>query len=291
MSVVSSAAKRSVRIIALPLTTRLRVKGPAECLTYYHIETPLPAEGTSSSAWASRIQDKAADLWANLGRAPEGNWRRKAFVYGERLIDRVDFDELALKSFDTSLGPSLTEWKTRFGTADIPVIPLIYPSSSPLSPISHLHALLESRIPLHKRGAIIWAVATPLTAPLKLIPIIPNFPFFFCVWRAWSHYRAFKASNYLKSFLERGAILPRPSPELDAIYAEHAPSSTTRPVSAPSTSENSEQHDPHLLLTRAAVPAIAQFLGVPPASTFAADMYRALEQAKLRIEEERTQHG
>lgn len=33
--------------------------------------------------------------------------QRRAFVYGERLIDRLDFEELALKSFDTSLGPKL----------------------------------------------------------------------------------------------------------------------------------------------------------------------------------------
>ena len=39
-----------------------------------------------------------------------------------------------------------------------------------------------------------------------------------------------------------------------------------------------------LLLTRDAVPELQAALGLPEDSTFAADVYRALEQARLRIE-------
>lgn len=38
-------------------------------------------------------------------------WQRKTFLYGERLVDRMDFEELALKSVDTSLGPKLMQLK------------------------------------------------------------------------------------------------------------------------------------------------------------------------------------
>ena len=34
------------------------------------------------------------------------------FNYGERLIDRLDFEELALKSLDPSLGPKITSPRT-----------------------------------------------------------------------------------------------------------------------------------------------------------------------------------
>lgn len=139
MSVVSSTTKHAVRIVALPLAIRSRKSiGPTECLTYYHFETP-PSSERASQSWTARVQHNAADLWANLGRAPEGNWRvrpkficacsrnshrlqQKVFTYGERFIDRVDFEELALKSFDTSLGPSPTGWKGRLGLAEIPVV-------------------------------------------------------------------------------------------------------------------------------------------------------------------------
>ena len=35
-------------------------------------------------------------------------YQRKAFLYGERLVDRLDFEELALKSLDPSLGPKIS---------------------------------------------------------------------------------------------------------------------------------------------------------------------------------------
>lgn len=219
-----------------------------------------------------------------------------------------------------------------------PQIPLIYPPSVCESPMPHLRALLEKRTPRHRKGAIFWLAIAPLTAPFMIIrtsydcrartrlltrasptAIIPNFPFFFCAWRAWSHYRAFKASQYLQSFVEHGAILPQASSEFDAIYAEHAPvppdpeaPETPHPgspypppaekvvldadasetpdagaASNPSCKDGAAgtQH-PHLLLTRAAVPALEQFLGFPPGGSFASDVYRALEQARLRLERE-----
>lgn len=324
MSVIPSA-KRAVRIIVLPLATpsARKSRGLGEHLTYYHFVTPPPIEGKTRN-WAAWVQNKAADLWAGLGKAPEGNWRRKAFLYGERLVDRLDFEELALKSFDTSLGPKILPVgrKDKIKPTDHPTIPLIYPPSACESPIPHLRALLEKRTPRHKKGAIVWLAVSPLTAPFMLIPIIPNFPFFFCAWRAWSHYRAFKASQYLESFVERGAVLPQASSELDALYAEYAPvppdpeapetphpgssypagdasakrggdvdvEASETPMSASETPkgcpEASDTGRPHLLLTRAAVPALERFLGLPSGGSFASDVYRALEQARLRLERE-----
>ena len=45
--------------------------------------------------------------------------QRRTFVYGERLVDRMDFEEIALKSLDPSLGPSLK----RFGSSESGIKP------------------------------------------------------------------------------------------------------------------------------------------------------------------------
>lgn len=37
-------------------------------------------------------------------------FQRKVYVYGERLVDRIDFEELALKSVDPNLGPKITKF-------------------------------------------------------------------------------------------------------------------------------------------------------------------------------------
>lgn len=119
----------TMRIIALPLTTARRAPIPGP-LTYYHFQTPPPPEDAKRGGvvkWASK---KASDLWAGFGKAKEGTWKVRArvvvffvalilkrvllsqlrtFRYGERLIDRIDFEELALKTIDPSLGPKVTK--------------------------------------------------------------------------------------------------------------------------------------------------------------------------------------
>ncbi|TBU23259.1 mitochondrial K+-H+ exchange-related-domain-containing protein [Dichomitus squalens] len=296
---VARNATRSMRIIALPLTPhRNPINGkPVEHLTYYHFITP--PEDTKTSSWPKWAVAKASDLWAGLGKAPESSWKRKAFLYGERLVDRLDFEELALKSLDPSLGPKISNIVPSSSKTEGPsTIPLVFPTSVSPAPIPHLHSLLERRTPKHRKGFWMWLAISPLTAPFAIIPIIPNFPFFFCIWRSWSHYRAYKASEYLESLLQRGAIITQSSPELDVIYAKYAPRppksfESEKPPApsdhAPSGSEHSEKGvdadpAPTLLLTKEAVVELQKALDVPEDSTFAADVYRALEQARLRLE-------
>ncbi|KAI0712858.1 mitochondrial K+-H+ exchange-related-domain-containing protein [Cerioporus squamosus] len=282
---VAVRGSRSLRIIALPLT-----RAPHN-LTYYHFVTP--PETKKSTSWTNRATAKASDIWAGFGKAAEGSWKRRAFLYGERIADRLDFEEHALRSLDPSLGPKLSDLiPQRSKTEDTPVvrITLTYPPSTLQSPLPHLHSLLSSRGPRHKKGFYTWLAVTPLTFPLKLIPIIPNFPFFFCAWRVWSHYRAYKSSEYLEALLQRGAIRPDPSSQLDAVYAKYSPSPCPPPTPPDSGSNDSKLTlgssglDEQLLLTRDAVPELQRTLALEHEdSTFAAGMYRALEQAQMRL--------
>ncbi|TCD62234.1 hypothetical protein EIP91_007193 [Steccherinum ochraceum] len=124
---------------------------------------------------------------------------------------------------------------------------------------------------------------------------------------------AYKASAYLEQLLHRGAILPEESAELDTVYAEYAPKSTPPPqapsaalesskpadldsdasstsTSSSPSSEPKTTSDPPpegtLLLTREAVPALTKALDL--GSGFASEMYRALEQARLRLDKKKT---
>ncbi|KAI1794761.1 mitochondrial K+-H+ exchange-related-domain-containing protein [Ganoderma leucocontextum] len=296
---IARSATRSMRIIALPLTPHCKlVNGkPVEHLTYYHFVTPQ--KDNKKTSWTKWAVVKSSELWAGLGKAPQDSWKRKAFLYGERLVDRLDFEELALKSLDPSLGPKFSNIVPRgLKSETAPTIPLVYPPSVCASPIPHLHSLLDKRTPKHRKGFWMWLAIAPLTAPFAIVPVIPNFPFFFCVWRSWSHYRAYKASEYLEGFLQRGAIVAQSSPELDVIYAKYAPrspptsSSEAKAENAPSLSSDPKLEDSDkdasagasLLLSKDAVLELQKALDVPEDSTFATDVYRALEQARLRLE-------
>jgi hypothetical protein len=85
-----------------------------------------------------------------------------------------------------------------------PVI-LIHPPSLK-KPLQDFRDLITHRTPFHSRGLWMWAGIAPFTAPFAIVrksvpiefiqrvltrvaAIIPNLPFFFCVWRGWSHRR------------------------------------------------------------------------------------------------------
>lgn len=114
---------------------------------------------------------------------------------------------------------------------------------------------------------------------------------------------AYRASEYLETLIDEGAIVPKASEELDKLYAEYDPLksntvASTSQSSAPLTSgvntnpTNQQRPSPNshsstdsklsspLLLTGSAIPAVVSLFNLTGHSS--ADMYRALEQARLR---------
>lgn len=60
-----------------------------------------------------------------------------------------------------------------------------------------------------------------MTWPFAIIPVLPNFPLFYVLWRAWSHYRAWRGAYYLDQLVQMGMITEQPSKELTEVYASH----------------------------------------------------------------------
>lgn len=91
--------------------------------------------------------------------------------------------------------------------------------------------------------------------------------------------------------MKAGYIVPEPSRHLDEIYVAHAPplppaasrTEALNKATKPDASKGDElPHEPQVLLTRKAVPPILSLFDLPLSSS--RDIYRAIEQAKLRIE-------
>ncbi|KAF7422653.1 hypothetical protein PC9H_010809 [Pleurotus ostreatus] len=303
-------AMRPIRIIALPLTRMSKASDTAalrQSLVYYHFQITKPADlaqhGTNkkegaengSLAWSPKggwprwVTAKASNAWAKLGKAKEGSWKVRVYQLGERFLDRIDFEELALKGIDPSFGPSIRH--PDFGghsQDDVknkpPLkIPFLYPPSIQNGPttLSQLTTLVQHRGPNHRKGFLTWMLITPLTAPFMIIPIIPNLPFFFCVWRSWHHYKAYRASQYVQALLESGSIIPEPSKELDRLYERYR------------VKENAQSSHPTpshpLLISRDAVPPIIETFGLEVDDS--ADIYRAIQQAEVRSRGEKGGEG
>lgn len=61
---------------------------------------------------------------------------------------------------------------------------------------------------------------------------IPNIPFFYLAYRAWSHWRAIKGSQHVQFLTKSNLLTVSPSPVLDAIYATPTLPATERPPDA-----------------------------------------------------------
>lgn len=126
LSSVSKTA-RQMRVIAIPLTRPSLVSASSQgqrlqSLTYYQFQlssspSNCTSEGDPARAsrsllgrafpkeglgrWGAR---KAGEVWAGFGRGKEGGWKLWVYRGGEKLVDRMDFEELALKGIEPGEG-------------------------------------------------------------------------------------------------------------------------------------------------------------------------------------------
>lgn len=69
------------------------------------------------------------------------------------------------------------------------------------------------------RKRIWWSViGMPFTIPFALVPIVPNLPFFYLVWRAWSYWRAQAGCAHIQHLLANDLVSAQPSRLLQRIY-------------------------------------------------------------------------
>ncbi|KAJ7118567.1 mitochondrial K+-H+ exchange-related-domain-containing protein [Mycena crocata] len=132
----------------------------------------LPDEGLGK--WVSH---KANRTWADFGLAEKGSLKLRAFQLGERLMDRLDFEESNLKTIDLSIAPPLKVDGKLVETGRDTQVPLLYPFTVLSGPqaLDHLKALVDQRISIHSRGVGMWIFFAVLTAPLKLIRAFTHF--------------------------------------------------------------------------------------------------------------------
>ena len=220
-----------MNIIAVPLARHAN-SARLPYLTY--LSQPVAAAATklsSKPSFAQRAIQYASDMWTTWGRPETAsllNWKRRVHAFGERIMDRIEYEEWALKSIDQVLGPSIhallsSRLPLREPREEHPThVAVLYPPSvvGRTSVMESLRSMAHHRAPHHYRLLFYNMVAIPVTAPLFLIPVIPNVFTYYFMWRAWSHWRAYVASKSLESLLQHGLVECKPDDQLDAIYAE-----------------------------------------------------------------------
>lgn len=130
----------------------------------------------------------------------------------------------------------------------------------------------------------------------KLMLRIPNIPFFYLVYRAWSHWRALSGGKHIQFLLEKKLLIHRPSPLLDEAYTRQiaplpsTPESTAKPGEPKNTSpqlpDEEQPSGEMMMLSQANGKKIAQALELP---TLEVELERALWQVEQGIQKQNTE--
>ncbi|KAK2744173.1 hypothetical protein FQN57_004433 [Myotisia sp. PD_48] len=245
----------------------------------------IDAAVSKQLGYLDRATNKAAATWAKWEAADKG-WKKSLVTYGHKMLQRIPYQEWGLKS----VPPLSTRRQIEELQADTP-IELLYPENAIENSkvLGLLKKLATERQALHRKRMWWSFIVAPLTAPVALIPIIPNIPFFFFVYRGWSHWRALSGSKHLEFLLNSNLIKPRSLPELEYIYASHFSLQTSKGchnselIDEKSGTEESKSHpmcDEKMLLEETDGKSLAKLLDAPE---LVAEVERAVRQVQQHL--------
>ncbi|KAK6333279.1 hypothetical protein TWF718_011099 [Orbilia javanica] len=190
-----------MRLFLIPLT-------PRRAFVYGH---HVAQETTKRRSLLDRAITKSSDIWLKWEKYEKG-WQKQLTVHGNRLLRRIPYQEWSLKSI-SALPRNIPDNERQ-------KIPVTYPPSvmTPGEIPKLLHRLGTEKAGMHRRLLIWCLVGLPISAPFGLVPIIPNIPFFYLVFRAYSHWRALQGGRHLEFLVKNNLLDPQPDSQLDRIY-------------------------------------------------------------------------
>ncbi|PYI21550.1 hypothetical protein BO86DRAFT_373888 [Aspergillus japonicus CBS 114.51] len=257
-----------MRIFIVPISTR-------RALIYAR---PVGQELSKERTIVDKITNKAAETWAKWEEADKG-WKKHLVSWGNRVQQRIPYQEWGLKSI-----PSLSSQQRIDKTYGTKKVDVLFPGNAVRSEKLHslLQAIATERQDLHRKRMWWSLLATPLTIPVGLLPVIPNIPFFYLVYRGWSHWRALNGSKHLEFLLKKNLLNPISYPALEKLYAKrvsYALKSTEVDKPHSEMVEDVERSDDRLLLRMSDAKKLATILDAP-------DLALEAERAIVQVQEQ-----
>lgn len=146
-----------MRLFLIPISTR-------RALIYAR---PLRKDASKELSLLDKTTSKAAKTWASWEEA-EGGWKKHLVTWGNRVQQRIPFEEWGLKSI-----PSLTSQRRADEAYGKKKIDVLFPGNSVrLEKLpSILHKISTERQEFHRKK-MLWSLGfAPITAPFALVPM------------------------------------------------------------------------------------------------------------------------
>lgn len=169
-----------MRLFLLPISTRR---------TLIYCEHTKPPTGVKPSI-QDRVVNKANETWLSFEKA-DGGWKKTLTTYGNKMFRRIPYEEWGLKTI-----PHLNQKRIDAEMKKQDQVEVLFPSMflKQSKVLDVVKQLAVERQPLHRQRMIYSAIGAPLTLPFAALPIIPNIPGFYLLFRAWSHWKGLFAT-------------------------------------------------------------------------------------------------
>ncbi|PKX94068.1 mitochondrial K+-H+ exchange-related family protein [Aspergillus novofumigatus IBT 16806] len=239
-----------MRLFVVPISTQ-------RALIY---SRPLSRDIAKELSVLDRVTNKAAETWAKWEEADKG-WKKHLVTWGNKVQQRIPFEEWGLKSV-----PSLKAQRRLDKSSETKKVDVLFPGNAIKAENlrSILRKIATERQDLHHKKMWWSLIAAPFTAPVALIPVVPNIPFFYLAYRGWSHWRALNGSKHLEYLVEKDLLNPISFPGLEQLYAKRvARVLGDSEKSASSMVEEVERSEDRLLLDMADAKKLASILDAP----------------------------
>lgn len=228
---------------------------------------------------------KSANIWLKWEKKESG-WQKKVTSYGNKLFQRLPYAEWGLKSI-----PPLSARRKRNEVEGKEEVGIEYPgafidSQEVYDALQRLGS--QERQRFHTKWFWGSIVGMPISAPLALLPVVPNLPFFYLCFRAWSHWRARGGSKHLGFLLNNSSVKLSPSEFLRTAYMEAAMDTSIAELDKEMDSVRSghsvksvpDEKEERMLLSKSSGQLLAEYLDIPG---LAVEVERAVWQVEKAL--------
>lgn len=244
ISSFSKEALKSKRMYfyALPLTTRK---------TFIHCKYNDSIFPNGKKTLENKIIDKATSMWKSFASS-DSSVNKKVVVWINKILSNIPWFETCLMSIPSQkfitrrlkqdneeLGKegekvnaeveehSKSEYLThdeiqekQIHSRDLEMFSYYYPNK-----LTNIEVMLDtfrpefkSQYDLHKKGIVKDLLMMPLTIPFALIPLLPNIPGFYLLYRIYCHIKVIASLKYLIVLLKDGHLNYEAVDPLTEIY-------------------------------------------------------------------------
>ena len=240
-----------------------------------------------------RIVDKAQQIWGSWERSP-ARWKQAIVRWANVALEKIPYDEYSLKSIPSksrvlkkiednnqSAHVSIKHLeKIQHNVDNIHPVEVLYPARvfSQQQSLDIMRRLAVVGEQQHWKYFLVSLGLSPLTLPLSLLPVFPNLPGIYLLYRAWSNYKAFEGAKHLRYLIEQDQLEFKDCASLNESY-----SSALEAVGAAAANEKAGSTDHEVvILNRENIKQVEA--SVEATSELSAELLRAVHQVQKRLD-------